>query len=184
MPALAERTKIRTGNTHIPTTTGLVLYGGGFPEPYLPGHIGEAMIETNVYLIAASSTKIQVLQYFPEPSPKAKDILRRIYKFKDLSENWDGNGAVPPNDEIINNAAFFLTMADEHDLPIYFTAPGPNGEIVLEYKLGNNTAEIFFEDNNISEMILYREKAQVYVGEISLGRLIEHLRTIDTTHAR
>lgn len=176
MPALAERTKIRTGNTHIPTTSGLVLHGSGFPESYiLGGHPNESVIETNVYLITASSTKMQAVQYFPELSPKAKDLLRRIYKFKELSENWDDNGAVPPSDQIINNAAFFLTTADEFDLPIYFAAPGPNGEIVLEYKSGSKTAEVYFEEKDFSEMILYNGNEQAYVGESSLIRLIQHL---------
>lgn len=183
MPALAERTKISTGNILIPTTTGLILRGSRFPESYILGdQLNEAIIETNMNLITAGSTRMQAVQYFPELSSKAKDVLRRIYKFKDLSENWDGNRATPPNDKIINNAASFLTKADEFDLPVYFVAPGPNGEIVIEYKSGSNTAEVYFEENNFSEMIFYKSNEQVYVGEISLERLIQHLGLTEAVH--
>jgi hypothetical protein len=43
---------------------------------------------------------------------------------------------------------------------------GPNGEIVLEYKNGQNSAEVFFERNNSSEMLLYKGDVQIYAGQL------------------
>lgn len=181
MPALAGRTKIKTGNVRIPTTTGIVVYGEESSKPY--GWSTELAIEANVHMIASGSIRITTQQqYVPELSTKAKEILRKIYQFKSLAHNWDGMDAIPPNDRVITDAVNFLTAADEFDLPIYFTAPGPNGEIVLEYKIGNKTAEVYFEGDNNSEMILYNDKIQVYSGEVTLTKLIEHLRLIEAVN--
>ncbi len=113
------------------------------------------------------------------------ELFHKIFR----NNNWDGNGAAAPSEKVLNVAINFLTSADEYDLPVYFTAPGPNGEIVLEYKNGKNTAEIFFEEDNIPEMILYTEKEQVYAGTIQLSQgiqlnqLINHLQSTTITHA-
>ena len=181
MPALAERTKIRTETGAIPSTTGFISYKGGY-DPYR--NFPDVAIDANAYIIASGSIQIQTQRYIPEFSTKAKEILFRLYKFSQLDNNWDGNGAVVPSESVLNKAANFLTIADEYDLPVYFTAPGPNGEIVLEYKSGNNTAEIFFEDDNISEMILYTGKQQVYIGDVHLIQLITHLSPAIILHAR
>lgn len=180
MPALAERTKIRTETGNIPSTTGFISYRG---TSELYRYLPDMTIDANAYAIASSSIQIQTQRYIPEFSAKAKEILFRLYKFNQLNDNWDGNNATVPSEKVLNSAANFLTIADEYDLPIYFTAPGPNGEIVLEYKSGNNAAEVFFEDDDISEMILYSGKQQVYVGNVQLSQLINHLRPTIIVHA-
>lgn len=176
MPALAERTKIKTGSAHIPMTTSTVFWGGGHPESFKHG-INEPAIDSNLNLIASGSTRIDTFQYLPELSPKAKELLLKIYRFKELPNNWDENGAMPPNDDIINMASFFLRIADEYDLPLYFTAPGPNGEIVLEFKSKDRSAEVYFEEDR-SEMILYVGNNQSHIGEVSLAQLTDHFRVI------
>lgn len=181
MPALADRTKIRTDAGAVPSTTGLISYKGGY-YPYR--NPPDAAIDANAYAIASGSIQIQTQRYIPDLSTKAKEVLYKLHKFGQLDENWDGNGAVAPSETVLNKAANFMTVADEYDLPVYFTAPGPNGEIVLEYMNGNNTAEIFFEDDNMSEMILYTGKQQVYAGEIQLKPLITHLSPTIILHAR
>jgi hypothetical protein len=172
MPALAERTKIKTEAGNIPSTTGFIFYGGSSDKFSLLS--GDINIDANAHVFASGSIQIQTQSYIPELSTKAKEILHKLYKFKQLKTDWDGNGAITPKEDVINNAANFLTNSDEFDLPIYFTAPGPNGEIVLEYKKRDDTAEIFFEEDNISEMILYKGKKQVYAGKIQLKQLITH----------
>lgn len=179
MPALAERTKIWIETGAITSTTGFISYKGGY-DLYGGADIA---IDANAYTIASSSIQIQTQRYIPELSPKAKEMLYRLYKFSQLDENWDGNGAVAPSEIVLNKAANFMAVADEYDLPVYFTAPGPNGEIVLEYKSENNTAEVFFEDNNVPEMILYTRKLQVYVGDIEWNQLVTHLRPAIILHA-
>lgn len=171
MQALLNRTKIRTESYNVPTTTGLLLYKG---HPVTCEWSTEQAIDSYAYMIASGSTQIETQLYTPELSLKAKEILHKLYRFRQLQTNWDGNQASAPEEDVINNAVDLLITADEYDLPIYFTAPGPNGELVLEYKNNDITAEVFFEEEKKTEMILYNGKDQSYIGDFDLIKLINH----------
>jgi len=171
MPALAERTKIKTETGNISSTTGLNFYSG-CTGAYI--FLWNSPIDVNTSMFASGSIQIQTQCYIPELSSKAKATLHRLYSFKQLKLNWDGNGALVPEEEVIQTAANFLFLLDEYDLPIYFTAPGPNGEIVLEYKNDQNSAEVFFERDNFSEMLLYNGDLQIYAGKVEKKMLIDH----------
>ena len=171
MQALLNRTKIRTESYNVPTTTGLFLYKD---YPAIHEWASEQAIDVYAYMIASGSTQIETQLYTPELSVKAKEILHKLYRFRQLLPNWDGNQASVPGEDIINKAADLLITADEYDLPIYFTAPGPNGELVLEYKYNDLMAEVFFEEDKNIEMILYTGKDQIYAGDFDLKNLITH----------
>lgn len=181
MPALAERTKIKTETGNISSTTGFN-FNSGYSDPY--EFSTDVAIDANAYMIASGSIQVQTQPYIPELSAKAKGMLHKLYNFHQLKTNWDSNGALVPRENVIKTAANFLTHLDEYDLPIYFTAPGPNGEVVLEYKNDENTAEVFFENDNFSEMLLYKGKVQVYAGEVELKKLIDHLMPTLIVHAK
>lgn len=181
MPVLAERTKIRTETGNISSTTGLNFYSG-YSAPYrFPVDLN---IDANAYMIASGSIQIQILSYIPELSMKAKEVLHKLYSFHKLKPDWDGNGSLVPTEDIIRITSNFLSDMDEYDLPVYFTAPGPNGEIVLEYKNNENTAEIFFENDHSTEMLLYKDKNQIYAGEVDKKVLIDHLTPGLAAHGR
>lgn len=164
MTVLAKRTRIKTEYGNVSSTTR-------------DNRSGFETIDANTNYLASGSIHIQAQSIIPMFSAKAKDILYKVYNFGKLKTNWDGNEAIAPTEDVIRNVVSFLTLGNENDLPIYFTAPGPNGEIVLEYKNEENTAEVFFEDNNFSEMFLYTGKKMVYSGEVQMSNLIQHLST-------
>jgi hypothetical protein len=68
------------------------------------------------------------------------------------------------------------------DLPLYFIAPGPNGEIVVEFKSGQNMAEIFFNEDGTEEMLLYKGKEQKFSGQPVLPLLVKHLSNLPVTN--
>ncbi len=164
MTALAGRTRIKTEYGNVSSTTTIK-------------RSGCEIIDANTGYLTSGSIHIQAQSYIPKLSGKAIDILYKVFNFGKLKSNWDGNHANVPTEDVIRRAVSFLTLGDESDLPIYFTAPGPNGEIVLEYKNEKNTAEVFFEENTFSEMFLYEDKKMVYSGEVQMNKLIDHLST-------
>lgn len=131
-------------------------------------------IDVGLYEIASASIRVRAQRYIPELSMKAKAMLHKLYSFRQMEPNWDGYGGDVPQTEVIESAAYYLHILDGFDLPVYFTAPGPNGEIVLEYRNGKYSAEVFFEKDEIPEMILYMGDSQIYVGEINVDRLSRH----------
>ena len=107
-------------------------------------------------------------------APHQSKQEKKLRGFLNLLTNWDGNDAIPPDAEIVDVAIKFLRKMDEFDLPIDFSAPGPNGEILLEYRRLDLSAEIYFEPNGETEMITYRGDVQEYAGKVDIDILIEH----------
>jgi hypothetical protein len=174
MPALAERTKIRSEKGfETCTTTGWTIMPDT-PFVYYGFKIGDEAID--LYSSDSSSIRVQSIPYLTRPSVQAQTTLQKILRYKYLVKGWDENDAVPPDSETIIRAYTFASTADEFDLPFYFTAPGPNGEIVVEFKEGSKTAEVYFNEDGSSEMLLYNGKEQVYADEINMEILTQHLR--------
>ncbi len=173
MVALANKTKIKNLTGSIPSTATSIKYKlQAVPSTW----ISNPPIDLNSNSIASGSIQIQAQQFMPELSQKAKEISYKLFKFGELADNWDGNAAIRPNRQEIIKAHNFLSQADAFDLPVFFTAPGPNGEIILEYLSGVKSAEVYFEKDEFSEMILYEGNSQVYNGEILLSNLINHFK--------
>jgi hypothetical protein len=171
MPALAERTKINKEWSVASTTQGwdvkinMPHFEGSFP----------LTIDKNAYDLVSGSTRFVSQSYLPTPSAKAKEFIRKLHTYKNLPENWDSNGAVAPEEQIVLKACLLILSTDDLDLPLYFVAPGPNGEVVVDYKNGINAAEVFLNEDGTEEMILYKGKEQAYAGDIKLQLLVQHL---------
>lgn len=159
---LVSRMKINTGFQSVPTTTNW----------FLGGQESESRMKT--VLSIENSTRIVPKEYYGLLSTKASKQEKKLRGFLNLPTNWDGNDAIPPDAEIVDVAIKFLRKMDEFDLPIDFSAPGPNGEILLEYRRLDLSAEIYFEPNGETEMITYRGDVQEYAGKVDIDILIEH----------
>ncbi len=68
--------------------------------------------------------------------------LSAIGAYKNLVDNWDKDGAIAPTHQTVTIAldiALLLTAAGQL---IYHTSPGPNGEIMINLRNGNKSAEL------------------------------------------
>jgi len=100
-------------------------------------------------------------------SPQALEFVTKVKGFAKLTHNWDGYGAVPPSEDTVNRVVQFIQHADSKAFPFYFTAPGPNGEISLEFKKGEVSIEVFFNEDASTELIV--EKGAAIVLESTLA---------------
>ncbi len=180
MTGLAEKTKIYTESGYSARTTSGWMTKGSESELYAA--TGKTYIDAYANTWAPSSISVQIQPYIARPSAQAKEMLQKLFRFRNLSVNWDGNDALPPDDRVIIKATRLILQADEYDLPLYFIAPGPNGEIVVEFKSGYNTAEIFFSEDDPDEMLLYKGKRQTYAGNTDLKMLIQHLSNVSLSN--
>lgn len=77
--------------------------------------------------------------------------IKVLESFKGLDENWDSYGATPPSESLIKLVKSFIWQADHRELPLFFVAPGPDGEISVEFQKDGKNAEVVFE--NVEESI-------------------------------
>jgi hypothetical protein len=87
-------------------------------------------------------------------TPIARQFILSVDTFKALQPNWDSYGAMPPCAETIDRAKSFVKDADRNLLPFHFAAPGPNGEISIEFKQGNKEAAVYINPDGTKELLL------------------------------
>ena len=88
-------------------------------------------------------------------------IVRLLEEYKSLEKNWDEDGAIAPSTKALNNSMFLTKTLEKRGQAIYHTAPGPNGEIMLDIRNGKNTKSleiIFYEDRAVAVLFPEREK--------------------------
>ena len=103
---------------------------------------------------SVANTTVVTYVLYSTPSDSAKKMIETLQSFKNLSFNWDSYGAPPPSAENIDRAISFVRQADKNLLPFHFTAPGPNGELILEFKEGRKEAAAYFNPDGTTELIL------------------------------
>lgn len=137
-----------------------------------PGIESTPAIASDIYWVTdlKFATNTTSLVYFSMASTtfseEAKQMISKLKRFKDLGENWDSYGALPPTTETIEQAIRFIKKADKNLLPFYFTAPGPNGELVIEFRSGNREAAAYFNPEGTTELILSENNQTVLEGSL------------------
>lgn len=82
-------------------------------------------------------------------------ILKLLEEFSLLKDNWDEDDALAPKLEVIDNAKYLTKLLEKHGQPIYHTAPGPNGEIMLDIRNRFNKQSL--------EVIIYKNRTVVVI---------------------
>jgi hypothetical protein len=143
------------------------------PKIEVSTRLSEYDLERNTILFAGSTV------FGGAPSrTKTLNAWSKLLGFKNLKENWDSYGAAAPDQNAINNAIEFVNRAYELNLPLYFVAPGVNGEVMIEFKAGDDkAAEIYFNPDNSTEMLLFIGDDSFFEGTIDkdLNQLIDFM---------
>gem|GEM_PF-2126649 len=107
-----------------------------------------------------------LIEFVPSVSAKAATFISKLNSYKELGANWDSYGALPPEVDVIEQAIELIKKADRNSLPLYFVAPGPNGEVVVEFKKGEKEAAIYFTAGDSTELILHRGNENILEGTV------------------
>jgi hypothetical protein len=100
-------------------------------------------------------------------SPGAGRILDRIHSFEQLKKGWDGANAEVPSSKVIAEAKKFVREADQKCLPFYFAAPGPDGEVVVEFREKEKEAGVYFSMDEEPLVVLCEGNKVVMEGLLS-----------------
>lgn len=85
-------------------------------------------------------------------SDQALFEISKLYSFLRLPANWDSYGAVPPSKAAVENAIHFtLRLAQKGQMP-FFTAPSPDGDILVELKANEVSLEFLFGADGSSQV--------------------------------
>ncbi|MFV8328503.1 hypothetical protein [Flavobacterium sp. ZS1P14] len=80
-------------------------------------------------------------------------ILNLLKSFRKLNDNWDFDDALAPSIKVINVSELITMTFQKIGQKIYHTAPGPNGEVMLDIRDSKNSKSI--------EIIIYDDKINI-----------------------
>ena len=109
-------------------------------------------------------------------SPKALDMLGRLEHFEELPVNWDSYGASVPQASTIQRARALVEHLDQADVPPYFTSPGPNGEVMVEYRLSDNVEAEFHYAEEGDDLLVMRGDKVLYEGPLDMNEFWQYVR--------
>ncbi|MFH0991179.1 MAG: hypothetical protein V1799_14310 [bacterium] len=90
-----------------------------------------------------------------ELSDKAIETISKLKSFLKLEENWNSYGGIPPHKGVVDCATSLVASLDRKGFEVFFTAPGPDGEILVELMNGNRTVEITFDNEGRSTSAMF-----------------------------
>lgn len=99
---------------------------------------------------------------------QARDMITRLEQMRDLKDGWNAYGAEIPSPEAIKYAVKFIVDNIQYGLPYYFVAPGVNGEVMIELKEGDRTAEIYFWEDHSTELLLLENEKVALEGTLKM----------------
>ena len=65
-----------------------------------------------------------------------------IVSYQQLTDNWDEDGAIAPTRQTVLSALDIALLLSVTGQPIYHTSPGPVGEIMINLRHGDKSAEL------------------------------------------
>lgn len=93
-------------------------------------------------------------------------FLQKLDRIEKLEENWDGYNAASASKEAIQNARNFIITHNHLALPFYFITAGVNGEVMLEFNQDSKAAELYFNGDGSTELILFKNDTVFLEGEL------------------
>ena len=74
-------------------------------------------------------------------------IMELIEEYSELKDNWDENDALAPSASVIDSAKQLISLLEKKGQVMYHSAPGPNGEIMVDIRNQEKSIEIIFYKN-------------------------------------
>ncbi len=115
---------------------------------------------------------------------KRTGLNSRIHKLLDeystLQDNWDEDDAIAPSDIAISQARFITTLLENHGQPIFHSAPGPNGEVMLDIRniKRNKSIELIFYPTR-SVLVLFSDNEKPVQQNFEIADLPQHLEWLN-----
>jgi len=104
---------------------------------------------------------------FNHVSDNNLEAIQLIKSFATLKLNWDSYGAEKPNQIAITKAVSFIVWISEFNQDVFFAAPSPDGNIVVELK--QHYANLEFEFCSNAEDSVCAFHSQEFMNEAELN---------------
>jgi hypothetical protein len=142
----------------------------------------ESIVFRNYYTPAPAPLNTSIFVSVPKlPRGLNHRILKLLGEFNRLKDNWDEDDAKAPFTEAINKAAYIAKALEKRGQSIYHTAPGPNGEIMLDIRNNHQTKSleiIFYQSRSVA--VMFPQEGKPVQKEFDMSDLPEFLQWVNS----
>ena len=128
-----------------------------------------------------------VLDYIPETVAATgngqahnQQKLADVAAYKNLTDNWDEDGATAPDHLTIVVALDIALLLIAHGQTIYHTSPGPAGEIMLNLRQGERSVEFLVYPNDKRKIVRVGGLGTPWQGMLTPETLRESLQWLNS----
>lgn len=82
------------------------------------------------------------------PSEENIQAINTIRSYSHLKNNWDSYNGSRTSQIAIRKAISFILWLSEYNLDVFYVAPSPDGDVMVEVKKGNANLEFEFTEDN------------------------------------
>jgi|JI102314A1RNA_FD_contig_31_8352993_length_982_multi_4_in_0_out_0_2 hypothetical protein len=100
-----------------------------------------------IHYESQTNSSIRLNQAHEEQSITNSKIFSLLDEIATLKDNWDNDGAKAPNLDTIQAIRGIIKLLSRMGQSIFHTAPGPSGEIMLDFRNKNKSLELIFYPN-------------------------------------
>ena len=129
--------------------------------------------------ICRPTTSSTILTFYSEQI-KNQRILNLLKEFSILQNNWDEDGALAPNADVLKNASYLAILLGIQGQSIFHAAPGPNGELMLDIRnhKRNRSLEIIFYPHK-AVAVTFPKEGKPDQMDFEFGKLPELLQWLN-----
>jgi hypothetical protein len=111
--------------------------------------------------------------------PSNRQHLTAIISYQRLIDGWDEDGAIAPTHQTVLTALDIALLLTATGQLIYHTSPGPIGEIMINLRNGDKSAELLTYPNNRNKFVRIGPNETPQQGPLTPDSLRETLQWLN-----
>lgn len=146
-------------------------------DPFLTATVPTAF---SVDRFRSSSLSVFAVGQYPQELRLNNRIFNLLEEFSELEDNWDEDEGRAPSITALSNAQYFVQLLSSIGQNIFNSAPGPNGEIMLDIRdiNTNRSVELIFYPSR-SVAVFFPENGRPFQRDFQSGSLPDILRWLN-----
>ena len=110
------------------------------------------------------------------PSNANIQAIYTIKSYSELKNNWDSYNGLRTSPIAIQKAISFILWLSEYQIDVFYVAPSPDGDVLVEIKEGNANLEFEFTADNHDNICASEEAEFVQSAQLNETTLRSYIK--------
>lgn len=111
-----------------------------------------------------------------------KEAIKTIKAYERLEDNWDSYHGAKTSPNAIKKAISFILWLSKYNIDVYYTAPSPDGDVLVEIRDGQACLEFEFTPDNSDNVCATFEGEYMQAAELNETTQQSYLKWLICPH--